>query len=274
MPQIVLEGIQNVRDLGGLPLAEGRQVKTGCLLRTGKLSDMTERDRKELRDRYRVTEIVDLRTRMECGQHPDQELAGAVYRWNPIFPEQAMGITREEAAAQDPLERKLIFLRSLNGRGKENLQKYYPMMVQDPYCIGQLKAFFALLRGHGEGAFLWHCTMGKDRTGVTAALLLHALGASRETILADYLATNEALREMHEEQRRVIEAYTGDAELAEQAVIVDSVDESFLQAALTVLEREYGGIDRFLAEKLGVGEQERRLLKERYTCQRGEKQAG
>ncbi len=266
MPQIVFEGIQNVRDLGGLPLAEGRQVKAGLLLRTGKLSDMTEKDREELCGRYHVTEIVDLRTRVECGQHPDQELAGAVYRWNPIFPEEAMGITREEAAEQDPLERKLIFLRSLKGRAKENLQKYYPMMVQNPYCIKQLKAFFELVCGHGEGAFLWHCTMGKDRTGVTAALLLHALGASRETILADYLATNEALGKMHEEQRRVIEKYTGDAFLAEQAAIVDSVDESFLQAALTVLEQEYGGIDRFLEEQLGIGKKERLLLRERYTC--------
>ncbi|MCI8565156.1 MAG: tyrosine-protein phosphatase [Lachnospiraceae bacterium] len=266
MPQIVFEGIQNVRDLGGLPLAGGRQVKAGLLLRTGKLSDMTEKDREELCGRYHVTEIVDLRTRVECGQHPDQELAGAVYRWNPIFPEEAMGITREEAAEQDPLERKLIFLRSLKGRAKENLQKYYPMMVQNPYCIKQLKAFFELVCGHGEGAFLWHCTMGKDRTGVTAALLLHALGASRETILADYLATNEALSKMHEEQRRVIEKHTGDALLAEQAAIVDSVDESFLQAALTVLEQEYGGIDRFLEEQLGIGDKERLLLRERYTC--------
>ena len=175
-------------------------------------------------------------------------------------------ITREEAAEQDPLERKLIFLRSLKGRAKENLQKYYPMMVQNPYCIKQLKAFFELVCGHGEGAFLWHCTMGKDRTGVTAALLLHALGASRETILADYLATNEALSKMHEEQRRVIEKHTGDALLAEQAAIVDSVDESFLQAALTVLEQEYGGIDRFLEEQLGIGKKERLLLRGRYAC--------
>lgn len=272
MPQILLEGIQNVRDLGGLPLAEGRQVKMGCLLRTGKLSDMTKNDREELCGRYHVTEIVDLRTRMECQQHPDQELAGAVYHWNPIFPEQAMGITREEAAAQDPMERKLIFLRSLQGRAKETLQKYYPMMVQDPYCIGQLKAFFGLLYSHGEGAFLWHCTMGKDRTGVTAALLLSALGASWETILADYLATNEALRTLHEEQARLIRESTGDEQLAAQAMIVDSVDESFLAAALSVLEQEYGGIDRFLQEKLGVGEKERALLKGKYTCRMGDGQ--
>lgn len=266
MPRIIFEGIQNVRDLGGLVLADGRRVKEGCFLRTGKLSDMTEKDKAVLSSQYQVTDVVDLRSRIERSQHPDQELPGAVCHWNPIFPEQAMGITREEEEAGDLLEKKLIFLRSLRGQAKENLQRFYPLMVQNPYCIGQLKEFFRLVCAHGEGAFLWHCTMGKDRTGVTAALLLHALGASRETILADYLATNEALREINEEQARQILERTKDEVLAAQSVIVDSVDAGFLNEALAAVEREHGGLDQFLREKLGVGEEERRFLREKYTC--------
>ena len=269
MLQIQMEGIENVRDLGGLPAGDGRQVKEGCLLRTGKLSGMTKKDEAILKDRFRVTDIVDLRTGMERAQHPDRELPGAVCHWNPIFPEQAMGITREEEEAEDPLDKKLIFLRSLQGQAKENLLGYYPMMVQDPYCVKQLKAFFRLLCEHGEGAFLWHCTMGKDRTGITAALLLYALGASRETVLADYLATNEALKGFHEEQVRWIRERTGDEMLAAQAVIVDSVDADFLNAALDTLEREYGSVERFLRERLGVGDKEQALLREKYTCPAG-----
>lgn len=241
-------------------------MKPGCLLRTGKLSDMTERDRKLLSEEYHVTEIIDLRTGAECAGHPDRELPGAVWRWNPILPDKAMGITREEEEAADPLEKKVIFLRSLHGRSEEYMRKIYPMMVQEEECIEHLKSFYELLDDHEEGAFLWHCTMGKDRTGLTAALLLWALGASREDILADYVATNEALRDFLDRTAAQIREYTGDESLVREAVKVDSVDISFLEAVFDTLEAEYGSVERFLEERLGLSGERRCRLIEKYTC--------
>lgn len=265
MNLIKLEGIANARELGGILLKNGRRVKNGCLLRTGKLSGMTDGDLEVLRDRYHVTMVVDLRSDLEESQHPDRQIPGALIHLHPIFPGSALGVTREEADEPDPMKKKLIFVRSLNGRAKEGMTSLYPMMVSDPYCVGQLKGFFSLLMKHGEGAFLWHCTAGKDRTGITAALLLWMLGASKEEIMEDYLATNEAMKEELSRLREEIYACSGDMSLAEQAVLLDSVSGEYLESAFGAIEKQYGGMERFIRKELGITQEMQQQLIEKYT---------
>ena len=264
--RIDFNGIQNARDLGGIPLGEGRQVKRGCLLRTGMLAFMSKADERRLREEFQVTDIVDLRTELETAQHPDPAPAGMRYHWHPIFQGKALGISREEEEAADPIDRRVIYVRSLAGRAHESMLDLYPSMVSDPYSVGQLAGFFRLLLAHEEGGFLWHCTAGKDRTGVTAALLLYALGASREVIFADYLATNEALKERLEQTAREIFERTGEELLAREIVVLDSVHRDFLESVFDTVDEKYGGMDRFLEEELGVTAADREVLKEKYTC--------
>lgn len=264
--QIHFDGIRNARELGGIPLAGGRRVKDGCLIRTGMLAAMSAEDERRLREEFRVTDIVDLRTDLETGQHPDPVPAGMRYHWHPIFQGRALGISREEEEAADPIDRRVIYVKRLAGRAHESMLELYPSMVSDPYSVGQLAGFFRLLLSHGEGGFLWHCTAGKDRTGVTAALLLYALGALREDIFADYLATNEATKDRLEQSAREIYERTGDESLAREIVVLDSVHRDFLEAVFHTVEEKYGGMDRFLEEQLGVTEAEREVLKEKYTC--------
>ena len=168
---IQFDGIENARELGGIPVGDGRRVKAGCLIRTGMLASVSARDEERLREEFHVTDIVDLRTDVEISQHPDQTPAGMNYHWHPIFHGKVLGISREEEEAEDPVEKRLIYVRSLEGKAHDSMLRLYPMMVSDPYCVEQLAGFFRLLLAHEEGAFLWHWTAGKDRSGVTAALL-------------------------------------------------------------------------------------------------------
>ena len=263
---IQFDGIENARELGGIPVGDGRRVKEGCLIRTGMLASVSARDEERLRKEFHVTDIIDLRTDVEISQHPDQTPEGMNYHWHPIFHGKVLGISREEEEAEDPVEKRLIYVRSLEGKAHDSMLRLYPMMVSDPYCVGQLAGFFRLLLAHEEGAFLWHCTAGKDRTGVTAALLLYALGASRETIYEDYLATNEALKGRHQRITREIMDRTGDEALAGQAVVLDSVHRDYLTAVFDTIEEKYGGMENFLTGQLAVTEAERSLLREKYTC--------
>ena len=263
---IQFDGIENARELGGIPVGDGRRVKAGCLIRTGMLASVSARDEERLREEFHVTDIVDLRTDVEISQHPDQTPAGMNYHWHPIFHGKVLGISREEEEAEDPVEKRLIYVRSLEGKAHDSMLRLYPMMVSDPYCVEQLAGFFRLLLAHEEGAFLWHCTAGKDRTGVTAALLLYALGASQETIYEDYLATNEALKGRHQRITREILDRTGDEMLANQAVVLDSVHRDYLTAVFDTIDEKYGGMDNFLTGQLAVTEAERSRLREKYTC--------
>ncbi len=81
---IALEGVLNARELGGLPLKDGRRVRPDCLIRSGRLSELTKNDRSILRESWQVTDIIDLRDRQEIAEHPDPDLAGAQYHPLPL----------------------------------------------------------------------------------------------------------------------------------------------------------------------------------------------
>jgi protein-tyrosine phosphatase len=102
---------------------------------------------------------------------------------------------------------------------------------------------------------VFHCTAGKDRTGFAAALVLHALGASPEEVMRDYLLTNERLKPP---------TVTGWELPPEAAAVLYRVQPEFLQAAFEAVEQDYGGLDGYLREGLGLREAERERLRELY----------
>ncbi|TFY96859.1 tyrosine-protein phosphatase [Ramlibacter rhizophilus] len=114
--------------------------------------------------------------------------------------------------------------------------------------------FFKLLLDSDEPT-VFHCTAGKDRTGFAAALVLHALGATHEDIVRDYLATNQRLK-----------APPGTAWglSPEVAAVLWSVRAEFLEAAFEAVEQDHGGVDAYLREGLGLREPERQRLRALY----------
>jgi protein-tyrosine phosphatase len=100
-----------------------------------------------------------------------------------------------------------------------------------------------------------HCTAGKDRTGVAAALILLALGVPRDQVLQDYLLTNVLYQHTplpHSETP------------ADVLAVLWRVQAGFLDAALQTVDDEQGGIDRYLQARLGLGQAEREALARRY----------
>jgi protein-tyrosine phosphatase len=114
--------------------------------------------------------------------------------------------------------------------------------------------FFAHLLESNEPT-VFHCTAGKDRTGFAAALVLHALGASRDEVMRDYLLTNERLK-MPEGSRYGMRR--------EVASVLFRVQPEFLDAAFETVDREYGGLEPYFKEGLGLGSAQRERLKELY----------
>lgn len=261
---IPMEGVLNVRELGGLPLQNGRMVRHGCLIRTGRLSDMTEQDRQTLQ-RWNLTKIIDMRNNQEVCEHPDPKMPGVKWIQLSIFPGGAAGISREDNG--ETLMDKAVRLAEMysGGRARKLLQTMYPRMVGEEFCVGQIRRFFELLLEHEEGALAWHCTSGKDRTGLTGALLLYALGAEKETILEDYLYTNEQIREYRTTLLDGLRERGIDEEKIEQIRVLESVDVAYLDSCMAVICEKYGSLDRFMEEKLGVTEEVRSVLKEKYT---------
>lgn len=134
------------------------------------------------------------------------------------------------------------------------MQRSYRSLVRDG--AAQFKNFFTLLAEDAR-PLVFHCTAGKDRTGIVAALLLRILGATEDDVLQDYLATNERLRPPPGAVPWLNE---------EEAAIVYDANLTYLDAAYREMESLHGGIDGYVEKALLVDSKRRDKLRSMYLA--------
>lgn len=263
-----LKSIGNARELGGYPAAGGKTVKHGVLLRTSALASLSQEDKTTLETVYRVAVVADFRMSAERQHNPDPTISGAENLSLSVM-------EMEDYPGFDPKLAKL--LADPNADRFELIRVGYEMgTLSDHLYVDFLfsergkqayRAFFQRLLTLPEGhAILWHCTDGKDRTGLGAMLILTALGASRDTILEDYLLTNEYNAEKLKKVRAGLEHAPLSPELKELALFgAGAVMEKFLTNALDAMEERCGSPEGYLEQVLGVGAEEREELRRRFT---------
>jgi protein-tyrosine phosphatase len=226
---ITLEGAQNFRDIGGYRTADGRRVKWGMIFRSAELSQLTAEDI-ALLNQLGVTTVYDLRS--------TGERRGAPTAWTGEGAPDVVALDYEQdASAIGAALRSSPTAESV----RAGMAAFYPNALT--MLNAEYRDMFEGLIA-GEGATLYHCTAGKDRTGIATALILSALGVPRETIYADYLMSNRyyhpaANPMMAQLPPEVVEALMG-------------VDESYLRATFTAIESQYGTVEAYLDTQLGV----------------------
>ena len=165
---VQLEGLDNVRDAGGLPLRDGGRTRFGELLRSANLRYLTDDDVAHLVDVLGLRLVIDLRTAREIDRDGPTAVAARGVETVPLslMPEEGTELPETEAADTDPL-----------------LRAYLGYLVDRTDNVVQA----VRLLGHSDaGPTLVHCAAGKDRTGVLLALVLDAVGVEREAVIADY----------------------------------------------------------------------------------------
>lgn len=258
---IELEGLPNTRDVGGIPAADGRYVKHARLLRSGALDQATDRDLEVLLDDFDVRTVIDLRTEEERKEHPDPEdgLMGVRFVDAPVLSTSMFGVTREGGMMQT-----IKALRALQKNPASIMEEVYERMMLDEQSQQGFARFFDEVLATEEGAVLWHCTIGKDRAGLAAALLLHVLGVSRADIERDYLVTNRYVQSETQSIMDSLSSFGLGGKLDKSIHIINSADPRFLHAAFDAVDREYGGLDAYVRDRLGVSDEKRAALRERY----------
>jgi protein-tyrosine phosphatase len=111
-----------------------------------------------------------------------------------------------------------------------------------------------------ETVVLFHCTAGKDRTGLAASLLLHILDFDRATIFEDFMLSNAAVSKLD------LSKMTAYGIPQDRAGLVMGVKESYLEAAWTAILAKYGSIDEMLLQEFGINQQIKASLKAKYLA--------
>ena len=193
MIPIILEKQKNIRDLGGTVTLDGRRIKEHKLIRCGRLSELSPADAAVLLGTYRVRTVVDLRSAKESKERPDPQWGIVSYSHIPLLNEDQMGLGAFTGVGQQK-ESVLDILINITGgpsyTPQQYLQDIYRKFITSQQSQSATRRFFALLLSQKDGALLYHCNGGKDRTGIITAFLLTALNVSWDIIAADYMDTN------------------------------------------------------------------------------------
>ena len=181
----------NLRDLGGIPF-EGGVIPHDLYLRSGKLSILTKKECAELCRKHHISCVIDLRTPIESAEYPDPVPSNVEFLQIPILKDAAVGITHETGSDAMTIIRNL---RKNPEKLKEMVPDFkalYKDVVTDEYCRSQLDKVVEILRKNAEKdkCTLFHCTAGKDRTGIVSMALLKSYGVSDKDIIRDYMRTN------------------------------------------------------------------------------------
>ncbi|MDO4537844.1 MAG: tyrosine-protein phosphatase [Coriobacteriales bacterium] len=268
---IGLTSVNNARELGGYVGDGGRTVKSGVLLRTASLDKISDEDKDNLLNKYHLTTVIDFRSSTEVEATPDPELEGVTNLNLHIMDEakiaeMASSMMQYLKEGEDPND-KIVRLRLAIQSGIVSDHMYVDFLSSDVGKAGYA-AFFEQLAALPEGSsLLFHCTQGKDRTGMGAMLVLSVLGVDEQTIKQDFLLTNEFNADLIAKERQMLESkgVTGD-DLESFLMAMDGVKESSYDEVISWLKENYGSPLAYVTKELGVGEQQIQALRDKFLA--------
>lgn len=232
--------ILNIRSLGGIPTKDGSLVRAGKLLRSADLGKATPEECRLLADGYQVHTIIDLRMRHERSQAPDPAIEGVEHVVAPLLPMKALGVVREDYNWAE-------FITMRWNPDDYDMRRIYEHLV-DEATSEQWQTIFQVLLDNHDGAVLWHCTNGKDRTGAVAAILLSALGVRRSDIIEDYLVTNRYLAGRRREIMAAAEERGVKPAISDRMGALIDARSEYLGAMFHAVNENYGGVEGFLRD--------------------------
>ena len=243
MKEIIAKSLQNAREISFYPMKEG------LLYRGGALDKLSKKDARYLAKDLGIKAIIDLRTTQEAMSKPDQHIEGVAYYHINLITMEEMGSSSEKEAKKKILKEHRL----------PDIYEYYERIVSRNRGDSYRKIFDILL--NTDGPIYFHCTAGKDRTGVLSALILSLLGIDQEKIYEDYLKTNE--HPIVPFSYKVF-AMMMDKEFRKQFKEYFNASKSLLDRSFEAIDRIYGSLANFYSEMCGLNEERILAFRKKY----------
>ena len=246
-----LEKAPNARDLGGYVGADGRTVRRGVLFRADALHRLSPGDIERV-GALGLACVIDLRS-------PDEAAVVGLDRLPSPGPAQLVALP-----LHDPDNKIFVSVGAMLGRpgalalpmdairdAAAIMEELYRWFVASPAARQTFAAAVRIIAARDALPLLFHCTAGKDRTGWLSAILLSALGVSRDEVIADYVRTEERNAAGNEYLLTVLAGRLDDPQAA---VPLLQARREYVEAAFAEVDLRYGGMAGYLRDGLGLGD--------------------
>ena len=251
--QISFSKMTNFRELGGFTSSDGRHIKHNIFFRSPKLCNLETPEDFEKFKNYGIKVIFDFRSISERKRAPDPEFEGIKhYNISALYKKDG---TEMDFDFQDIVllsTQQLTDLRDVLEEGYEVIGFNNPAYKQ---------MFKEIVDGNVP--ILFHCSAGKDRTGIAAALILALFGVKREDITYDYLQTNVYISKDIERRRKIMpESLPPEGQ--ELVLALTGVSQKSLDLTLNSILAKYQTFENYFEKEYGITAEIRKELMDRY----------
>ena len=245
--EVKLQGAINFRDIGGYKTKDGKEVKWGKIFRSAEINRLTTSDLEKLAS-LKIHYVLDFRGPAEVAAGADK------------IPNTSIRISLPAGSEEVGDKSKMFKSMSTATVGDSIMLPFYSNI--DAFPKRYKPMFEALLNNSNDSALVYHCTAGKDRTGIATALILYALGVDEQTIKNDYLATNYYRQSDNVRMRKMLMDYYH----LKEAVVDDvlGVKEIYLKATFDAIQNKYGSVDKFLQSEMGLNKSNLKKLRQKF----------
>lgn len=246
-----LAGAPNFRDIGGYRTTDGHHVRMGLAYRSDQMNLLGEADLAALAALHPAA-VVDLRTSTERQREPDRVPPGVDH----VILDVAADSTQSLGG-----DMRLAMAQIAQGQGEALLVAANREFVTLPSARKSYSALVRLILA-ADGPVVFHCTAGKDRTGWATAIVLTLLGVPRDTVMQDYLLSNERLAAKNAATLSAVAASPGKIPV-EYLEPVLTVKPEYIEAAFAEVDRSYGSFDNYAHDGLGLSREEVLALRQK-----------
>lgn len=259
--RLPLDKLPNTRDLGGLPAEDGKTIKYGKLIRSGKLYKIPPKTVAALKN-IGVTTIIDLRIFTELEEYPDTVIDGVKCVHLPVLCTATAGITRDKTM-QKTMVSESKRIKTEFGTADNYMSAMYQSILLNEEPQKLLKQTLRLII-ENEGCIMWHCSSGKDRAGIVAMLIESLLGVSEEVILLDYKASVKFLRAKFFWNQAGLVIAPCSLRLKKILYGMMKAKPRYMLEAMQAVKEKYGSINEYCKQVLDVTDEDIELMKKKY----------
>ncbi len=261
MKNLKFNSLKNARDFSDLVTIDGKRIKPRAVIRSASLYKLSKSDMKTLLSRYNLKKVIDLRSPPEKEKKPEAIIDGVEFVEIPYFNEDTLALTSgmgsdvRSAMKRAENTEELIDI-------VPDLATVYPLMVSSDFSVSQLSKALKIIMNNREGSVIFHCTAGKDRTGITSAILLKLLGVSDEYVMEDYLYTNKSFTKKAKFLSFLCRIFMRSKVLADKVFKVFLADKVYFNAFFDEVNKRFGSFEAFVSDGLCLSENEIESFKE------------
>ena len=247
--QIQIKNVNNFRCLGGIKNNDGKVLKDSLIYRSGNLHQLKKSSFEEL-EQLKINKVIDLRTKQEVAKEPDQLPKDISYQLYSAF---------EDKNDEMGNAKKLALKGKISGKDADlRMVKFYTDYVsENPEVIKTIVTDIL----NAEQPVLYHCTAGKDRTGMITALILKVLKFDDSVIFEEYLQSNNLRKDLIQKRLNLASTFHFVYPKLDIGVVEKTswIERNYLQSAFDEIDKKYGSMDNYIHQVLGIFESQREV---------------